>query len=169
MLLLGVGIMGNWYYENSDISSSVKPLVTSSQTKTLGEAEYVAGTTVKVTEKESEYFSSARLERQKARDSALEKLQAVVEKADESDAAKQEASQGITLISNYIAIENKIETLVKAKGVNNCLAVISNDGVRVDVIVDADELTDKLILQIKEIAMQQLDCTFENVSIIQSN
>ena len=40
---------------------------------------------------------------------------------------------------------------------------------RVDVIVDVDDLSDTLILQIKEIAIQQLGCSFENVSIIQSN
>ena len=64
--------------------------------------------------------------------------------------------------------ENKIETLVKAKGVKNCLAVISEDGTKVDVIVDVEELTDEIILQIKEISMEQLKCGFENVTIIQS-
>ena len=69
---------------------------------------------------------------------------------------------------SYIEIENKIETLVKAKGVANCLAVISEDGSRVDVIIDSEELTDELSLQIKDIATSQLDCGFENVTIIQS-
>ena len=64
--------------------------------------------------------------------------------------------------------ENKIETLVTAKGVNNCLAVVSTDGKKVDVIVDAEELGDTLIMQIKEIAISQLNCSFEDVSIIQS-
>lgn len=67
-----------------------------------------------------------------------------------------------------IGIENKIETLVTAKGVSNCIAVVSDDGSRVDVIVDVEELTDPVILQIKEVAMQQLGCSFESVSIIQS-
>lgn len=171
VLLLGVGIMGNWYYENTDLASSVKPLITSTKTKNLGEAEFVGGTTTtkQAKKSESEYFSSARLEREKARDEALEKLQKVIDSTEESETAKQEASQQVSLISNYISIENKIETLVTAKGVSNCLAVVSNDGIRVDVIVDCEELTDSLILQIKEIAMQQLDCSFENVSIIQSN
>ena len=55
------------------------------------------------------------------------------------------------------------------KVVNNALAVVSEDGGRVDVIVDAPELTDELILQIKEITVSQLDCGFENITIIQSN
>lgn len=166
VLLLGVGVVGNWYYENTDLSKSVKPMLSSSQTKTLGQAEYVGATTQPSTE--NEYFSSARLERQNARDASIEKLQAVIDKTDESESARKEASQQIAKISNYITIENKIETLVTAKGVNNCLAVINEDGTRVDVIVDVDELNDNTILQIKEIAMQQLKCSFSDVSIIQS-
>ena len=55
-----------------------------------------------------------------------------------------------------------------AKGADNCIAVVNDDATRVDVIVDVPELTDSLILQIKEIAMQQLGCSFKDVSIIQS-
>jgi len=39
----------------------------------------------------------------------------------------------------------------------------------VDVIVDCEELTDTVIMQVKDIAMQQLSCSFEDVTIIQSN
>jgi stage III sporulation protein AH len=172
VLLLGVGIMGNWYYENTDLSNKIEPLINSTQTKTLGEAEYVDSPTEISTQTEStqsEYFSSARVERQTARDESLEKLQAVVDSTDESEEAHNNAEEEIAKISSYINIENKIETLVSAKGVNNCLAVISEDGSRVDVIVDVEELTDTVIIQIKEIAIEQLGCTFENVSIIQSN
>ncbi len=174
VLLLAVGVMGNWYYENTDLSSTVKPIITSAGkgTKTLGEAEYVDAPT-SITEestqkKESEYFSTARLERQNARDEAIEKLQAVVSSTEEGTDARTDAEAKIALISSYIGIENKIETLVTAKGVKNCIAVVSDDGSRVDVIVDVEELTDTVILQIKEVAMQQLGCSFENVSIIQS-
>ena len=169
VLLLGIGIMGNWYYENSDIAATVKPVITSRQSKTLGEAEYVDATANEEVKTESEYFSSARLDRQSARDEAIEKLQQIIDDESSTADAKNTASQKITDISNYISIENKIETLVTAKGADNCLAVISEDGSRVDVIVDVAELNDSLILQIKEIAMEQLGCGFENVSIIQSH
>ncbi len=168
-LLLGIGIMGNWYFENAEFTGSVKPLITGSDTKTLGEAEYVDATTAQPVTEENAYFSEARLSREKARDEALEKLQAVVNSPDESAEAKQTATEAITRMSNYIAVENKIETLVAAKGVTHCLAVVSNDGAKVDVIVDTEELTDALTVAIKEIAMQQLGCAFDAVTIIQSN
>lgn len=166
VFLLAVGIGGNWYYENSGIAGKIEPILNSAQTKTLGEAEFVDATTQM--NKESEYFSTARVERQTARDEALEKLQAVIDKTDSTDEANAKASEEIAKISNYISIENKVETLVTAKGVNNCLAVISADGKRIDVIVDVEDLNEQTIVQIKDIAMEQLGCSFENVSIIQS-
>ncbi len=168
VLLFGVGIMGNWYYQNSDFSASVKPLVTSSDTKTLGEAEYVDAPTT-VSSEESKYFSEARVNRETARDKAIEELQSVIDKADASSEAKNQASAAMSDISKYISIENKIETLVAAKGVNNVLAVISEDGKKVDIIVDVKDLDDTVIMQIKDIAMQQLNCSFEDITIIQSN
>ena len=107
------------------------------------------------------------MERNTARDTALEKLQAVVDSADEESTAKDLAAENIARISNFITIENKIETLVCAKGVSNCVAVIKDDGSGVDVVVDCETLDDTTIMQIKDIAMSQLQCSFENVSIIQ--
>lgn len=166
VLLLALGIGGNWYWENSDISSKISAV--SSSAKTLGEATFVDADAEVTTSSESEYFSSARLERQTARDSALEKLQAVIDAPEESEDAHKLAAEQIAAISSYIEIENKIETLVQAKGVANCLAVVSEDGTRVDVIIDSAELSDDLALQIKDIATTQLNCGFENVTIIQS-
>lgn len=166
VLVLAVGVAGNWYYQNTDVSNTVAPLISSSNKKNLGEAELVDATTT--LPKENEYFASARVDRQNARDEALDKLQKVIDKTDESEQAKKVASEEIAKISNYIAIENKIETLVTAKGIDNCIAVINEDGTRVDVIVDAQELNETTVLQIKEIATSQLKCSYENVSIIQS-
>lgn len=166
VLLLGVGVMGNWYWENSDLSTKVST-ISGSKEKILGEATYVDATTEPTTE--SEYFSSARVDRQKARDESLEKLQKVVDSSTESEEAKKEATEKISQISDMINTENKIETLVTAKGVNNCIAVINENSDKVDIIVDTEELSDTVILQIKEIATAQLGCSFEDVTIIQSN
>lgn len=165
VLLLGVGVMGNWYWENSDLSNKVST-ISSAKEKILGEATYVDATTEPTTE--SDYFSSARVDRQSARDESLEKLQKIVDSSTENAEAKKEATEKIAKISDMINAENKIETLVTAKGVNNCLAVINENTNKVDIIVDVEELTDTIILQIKEIATGQLGCSFEDVTIIQS-
>ena len=165
-LLLAVGVVGNWYWENSDISSKVST-ISSAKDKILGEATYVDATTEKTTE--SSYFSSARVDRQTARDASLEKLQKIVDSQTENKEAQKEAADKIAKISDDITIENKIETLVTAKGINNCLAIINENSKKIDIIVDVEDLTDTIILQIKEIATSQLCCSFEDVTIIQSN
>lgn len=165
VLLLAVGVAGNWYWENSDLSANVSS-ISSAKEKILGEATYVDATTEQTTE--NSYFSSARVDRQNARDESLEKLQAIVDSQTQSREAQKEAADKISKISDNITAENKIETLVKAKGVNNCIAVINYETNRVDIIVDVEDLTDTVILQIKEIATSQLQCSFEDVTIIQS-
>lgn len=165
VLLLAVGVAGNWYWENSDLSANVSS-ISSAKEKILGEATYVDATTEQTTE--NSYFSSARVDRQNARDESLEKLQAIIDSQTQSKEAQKEAADKIAKISDNITAENKIETLVKAKGVNNCIAVINDETNRVDIIVDVEDLTDTIILQIKEIATSQLQCSFEDVTIIQS-
>lgn len=164
-LLLAVGVVGNWYWENSDISNKVST-ISSAKEKILGEATYVDATTEKTTE--NSYFSSARVDRQTARDESLEKLQKIVDSQTENKDAQKEAADKIAKISDNITIENKIETLVTAKGINNCLAIINENSEKIDIIVDVEDLTDTIILQIKEIATSQLGCSFEDVTIIQS-
>ena len=160
VLILAVGVVGN-----SDISTKIST-VSAQRTKTLGEATFVDATTEAATE--NSYFTQAKLDRQSSRDAALEKLQKIVDTADKSAAAHKEAAQKIAKISDGINAENKIETLVTAKGVGQCLAIVSTDGKKVDVIVDSKDLSDALILQIKEIAVEQVGCDYKNVTIIQS-
>lgn len=170
VLILAVGVVGNWYWENSDISTKIST-VSAQRTKTLGEATFVDATTEAATTEaatENSYFTQAKLDRQSSRDAALEKLQKIVDTADKSAAAHKEAAQKIAKISDGINAENKIETLVTAKGVGQCLAIVSTDGKKVDVIVDSKDLSDALILQIKEIAVEQVGCDYKNVTIIQS-
>ena len=168
VLILGVGVVGNWYYQNTDVGSNIQPLIDSATEKTLGKAELVDATTTDVKESDT-YFTKARMERNSARDTALEKLQAIVSNTSETEGARTVAAENITRISNFITIENKIETLVCAKGIDNCIAVVKDDGSGVDVVVDCKTLDDTTIMQIKDIAMSQLQCGFEDVSIIQSN
>lgn len=165
-LLLAVGVLGNWYWEHSDISAKVSS-ISAAKEKILGEATYVDATTEPNVE--NQYFSQARVERQSKRDESIEKLQSIVDSQNADEKSKNEAAKKIEIISEAISKENKIETLVTAKGVNNCIAIINEDSTKVDIIVDSEELSDTVILQIKEIAVAQLKCDYSDITIIQSN
>lgn len=172
VLLLGSALFLNWYFTNNDVKETLTPLLSGQTTtevsKNLGEAAYVGATTQSNTEKsnESEYFTNSRVERQKARDSAMEELNKVINSESADAESKKAASDKLAKLTDAITAENKIETLVKAKSVESCLTLISDD--KVEVIVKVGELNDTLILQIKEIVMNQTKTSYENISIIES-
>lgn len=100
------------------------------------------------------FFALAITDRQRARDEALEVLQTVVDSADASSEERAAASAAISRIASYIEAENNIETLVKSKGFEQCVAVVSEDNVSV-VVGTEDTLMANELAQIKEIIYLQ--------------
>lgn len=113
----------------------------------------------------STYFSATQLSRQEARDEALEVLQSVVEGEEASEATKQEAMAEIGRIAKDIQNEATIESLVKAKGFENCVAVISGDKINV-VVSAAEELVAAEVARINEIVYETAGILPTNVKII---
>ncbi len=110
------------------------------------------------------YFTAAALNRQESRDEALDVLKHISESEDASEEAKAEASSKISKIAVDIQNENNIETLVKAKGFEECVAVISDNSV--SVIVKAEALQAAEAAQILAIVYDTTGINPENVSII---
>ena len=100
------------------------------------------------------YFALAVLDRQKARDEALEVLQVVVENTDASSEERSAAASSISRIASYIEEENNIETLIKSKGFEQCVAVVSEESVSVIVGTPTTLMANELA-QIKEILYLQ--------------
>jgi stage III sporulation protein AH len=91
-------------------------------------------------------------------------LKLVCESEEASEEAKAEATAKISQIAVDIQNENNIETLVKAKGFEECVAIISDNSV--SVIVGADELQAAEAAQILAIVFDTTGINPENVSII---
>lgn len=111
------------------------------------------------------YFASAILNRQQARDEAIEVLQAVVGSESALEETKAEALDEISRIALDIEKESNIETLVKAKGFSECVAVLGDDSVSVIVRQD-EELLQNQIAQIKEIVYEETGLLPTAVKII---
>ena len=111
-----------------------------------------------------DYFTSTALDRQQARDEALDVLKMVAESEESSQEAKTEAQEKISKIAVDIQNEANIETLVKAKGFEDCVAIISEDSV--SVIVSAESLQASEAAQILTIVYETTGINPENVSII---
>ena len=110
------------------------------------------------------YFTATALNRQQSRDEAIDVLKLVSESNESSEEAKAEATAKIAQIATDMQNENNIETLVKAKGFAECVAIISDNSV--SVIVSADELKAAEAAQILAIVYDTTGISPENVSII---
>ena len=113
---------------------------------------------------ENTYFSATQVSRQRARDEALEVLQAVVESTDSSETAKAEALESIAAIADEIQKEANIESLITAKGFEQCVAVLN--GNTASIIVKAETLQPAQIAQINTIVYEQAGIAPTNVTII---
>ena len=107
--------------------------------KILGQATLVDGTEGDAEEVSGEalpgdYFATARLTRQQARDSALSLLQEASGAAEVDEAAAAEAAQSIQTLAAYTLAEAQIENMITAKsdpvfgGVYKLAAVKEDDG-----------------------------------------
>lgn len=121
-------------------------------------------TSAKVEDNTDSYFSSTQVSRQRARDEALEVLQSVVENVDADDATKTAALADIAVIADEIQKEANIESIITAKGFEQCVAVMSGD--TVSVIVKKSELNAADIAQINTAVFEQTGIAPSGVTII---
>ena len=112
---------------------------------------------------EEDFFAVSTLNRTRARDEAIEVLHTVVDLGEGEEAAEKALSD-IARISADMEKEANIETLIRAKGFDECIAVISGDSVNIVVKCDKSLLPNE-IAQIKEIAYTSADILPENVVI----
>lgn len=111
------------------------------------------------------YFSSVQVSRQRTRDEALEVLQSVVDNASSTETAKNEALAEINKLATVMATESNIETLIVAKGFEECVTVINGESA--NVVVKSDGLNVSQIAQINEIVYSEAGIKPINITIIE--
>lgn len=111
------------------------------------------------------YFSTVEVSRQRARDEALEVLNAVVENVDASDAVKAEAMAEIQTIAKEMSQETNIESILMSKGFTQCLAVIN--GGSANIVVRAEgQLQASQLAQINAVVYEQAGIEPVNITIV---
>ena len=113
---------------------------------------------------ENDYFTATALNRQQSRDEAIDVLRIISEDEEASAEARREAAAMISKIAVDIQNEASIETLVKAKGFADCVAVISENSV--SVVVSAESLLASDAAQILSIVYDTTGISPDKVSII---
>ena len=152
VLLIGVAVVLNFVL----FGNSAPNVSDGEKLGEVGEQPYV----------EDSYFASAQLSRQQARDQAIAVLQTVVASAAD-EVSREQASADISRIAAEIETEASIETLIKSKGFEECVAVISDGGA--SVIVRSDGLLPNELSQIKEIVWEQAGIDPLNIKIIEKS
>lgn len=112
------------------------------------------------------YFALATLDRAQAREEALEVLQTIVDSTDADAEQKEAARESISRIAEEIEMEATVETLIKAKGFSDCVAVISNGKANIIVATEETLLPGK-IAQIKEILYTKAEILPVDTTIIE--
>ena len=128
-----------------------------------------AGTDEEAVYTGGDYFASARLTRQQARDNAISLLQEAADQSGADAAVANEASEGIQVLAGYTMKEAQIENLVTAKGYTDCVAFMGEDSISVVVDTGTGELTAEDVAKITDIAMTETGYPASGIKIMASN
>lgn len=162
VLLIGAAVLLNWLlFANGN---KKKAAGYQGYDKPSGNVATEQQTAQPVQNSTDAYFSATQVSRQRARDEALEVLQSVVENVDAGEETKNEALAGIATIADEIRKEADMESLITAKGFEQCVAVLNGDSV--SIIVKAESLQPAQIAQINEIVYSTTGIAPAGVTII---
>lgn len=114
------------------------------------------------------YFSTVEVTRQRARDEALEVLNAVVENDQASEEVKAEALAEIQTIAKEMSQESNIESILMSKGFAQCLAVINGDSANI-VVRSEGQLQSAQLAQINAVVYEQAGIEPVNITIVAKN
>lgn len=184
VLALGTAVYLNWQFSSNPDLMSTNNIP---RTKELGEAKYVNKSSDQQTSDEkkdnvkendnekkeenkpsssSEYFSQAKLNRQKSRDEVTEMVKGILADTAASESAKQEAIKQAAALAKTIQQESNMENLIKAKGFSECLVFINGD--ECSVIVNAGSLKEESAINIKDIVAGQGGLSLEKLKIVEA-
>lgn len=113
-----------------------------------------------------DYFATARLNRQQARDSALTLLQEAAAREDADEAMKEQVNDTIQTMADYTVTEAQIENLVAAKGYADCVAFIGENAVSLAVAAPEGGLTEADTAKIVDVVNQTAGFTADQIKII---
>lgn len=141
--------------------------VAKEETKTEGEdvaSKENAGEAVLVNNTVTgDYFEAAKLSREQTRAKNKETLLELVNSDQASEAQKEKAMNEIVAMTAVNEKETATENLLAAKGFEDVVVTIVDDSV--DVIVNAESLTEQQIAQIEDVVKRKTECASDKIVI----
>ena len=164
LVLVGASVYLNWRYADNVAQTG----------KILGQATLVNQNNGTVEETEEgastvsdDYFDTARLSRQQARDSAISMLQEAEMDENATEDVLNEASRTLQVLAAYTVAEAQIESLVTAKGYEDCVVFMGEDSCSV-VVADPDGVDSTDAARIKDIVISETGYTAAQIKIMEA-
>lgn len=166
IVTLSAAIYVNWRYGAADGNLNLTSALsvaetTSAKDNYLGEAEFVNSA------KEDDYFTKTRSSRKEEREKSIKEMKEILNNVKSNDESKLIASEKIAYYTTLSEKENSIESLVKAKGFQDCVVVLSDKSVSCVVKTDKSGLAANQTAQIQDIILSNCDISGENIKIIE--
>ncbi|MGB9680385.1 MAG: SpoIIIAH-like family protein [Thermoanaerobacteraceae bacterium] len=109
-------------------------------------------------------FTSYREEREINRSRSLDALREIVENKNTSKETRDQAQKQIIKLTELTNQEMVIENLIKTKGFQDAVVLLDN-GI-VNVVVQADKLSEQEVAQIQDIVSRQAGVSIDNIKIM---
>lgn len=161
VVALGAAVFVNWYYTGNNSLKQSEETTESEYVQNLGEAKYVNADATA-----TDYFSEVKLNRQKTRDEALDKLNTSLKNAKTGTEEAKSITDSIDKLTLQIKQENDIESLITAKISGECVVVINDSSAQI--VVKKGALNEDTALQIMDIVTTNTKLDASNIKITES-
>ena len=166
LVLVGTSVYLNWRYADN-VAETGKILGQATLVNQNGEGVTQTGENEEVLSVSGSYFDTARLRRQQARDSAISMLQEAELDENATEDVLNEASLALQVLASYTVAEAQIESLVTAKGYEDCVVFMGEDSCSV-VVADPDGVDSTDAARIKDIVISETDYTAAQIKIMEA-
>lgn len=164
------GIYVNWLYTEEQAAANLSDTLDEDKIMSADMLVMSDGSTLSVDANSdnatiTDYFAAVRLSRQEARDGAVGLLQEAM-----AYNGSEESTQTNAQLEKLVQValcEAQIESLVIAKGYQDCVAYISDEGISVAVASPEGGLAQADVAVIADIVMTQSEYSMEDIRVVE--
>ena len=111
-----------------------------------------------------DYFVEYRLSRDKLRANLIDRLSEIINNTQTNDETRTEAQTEIISIGRISETELQIEALIKSKGFDEAVVLLTDEDIKI--VVSVDELSETEMVKILDIVRAETNFDMDNIKII---
>ncbi|MBE6843331.1 MAG: SpoIIIAH-like family protein [Ruminococcus sp.] len=169
--ILAIAVYVNYVISDTDRDNGMM-VENMTQSEDYGETRFVNAGQSDLTNLENlenvsaeDYFAQARIDKAASRDEAVQTLQSIMGGGDITENEAVVNAMAAVELSQMTELENKIESLIKAQGYNDCLVYLDEDDVKV--VVQSEGLDTAQAAAIKDILLSESAVLAQNIRIFE--